>query len=158
MDIKILWLSPEQPPDGQPRLMPDSEDAERQADIQQKQLSLIRHYRKQIAAKDEELQTLRAGFDQRHALIDQLRAELETLQQEKTTLKTMLRAKNDELAALRQSPSVVDTAKVQAEVKRLRQEHADMQAENVRLSRFYTTYCAEQHAALDKVLRDMAMN
>lgn len=177
--IRIIWLSPEQPPDGHTPLTPEQDD-DRREEIQQKQLSLIRHYRALLAEKDEEIHTLKAGIEQRHALIEQQRVELDGLRQDKKTLKNMLRTKGDEvamlrrevtslrdvvaqrdalrdeLAALRQSPSVVEVVRRQAELIQLRKENAELQAEQARLSRFYKTYCAEQHAALDKVLREMA--
>lgn len=112
MNVKILWLSPEQPP-----LTPDSDDAERAADIQQKQLSLIRRYQKEIAEKDkdiervrehghglrlrmqelyEEIATLKAGLEQRHALLERKDAEIQTL-------KNLLRTKGEELSAKTQA-------------------------------------------------------
>lgn len=69
--IKITWLSPEQPPDCQQgyakSVIPDSEDAQRQAE-------LIVKYRAELAQKDIEIQALRTVIAEKDAEIARLNA------------------------------------------------------------------------------------
>lgn len=99
MDVKIVWLTPEQND---------------------------RHYRALLAEKNEEIQTLKAGVEQRHALIEQQRVELDGLRQDVKTLKGMIRQKDDALAAKRWSSEMIEreNAKLEATNQQLRKENA----------------------------------
>lgn len=99
--IRIVWLSPEQPPD---RVF--LEEADRHADVQQ-QAALIRHYRKALAEKDDEIATLKAGMAQRHALIAQQKDEIARWKDEVDRLTTVV-AQLQELAQASWEKAVYD--------------------------------------------------